>query len=263
MDRCILESYDGFLRCLADTIAYKLGLGTSGLDRIWSSRLGLQDRLTSFMEEEILPNVQQGQLVLALDEADRLMKLSFASDFFGLLRVWHNSRADSDLWGRLNLVLVISTEPYLLIRDLNQSPFNVGLTLNLKDFNAAQVTDLNARHGAPVKEADFSRLMLLLNGHPYLTRKALYHLVIEQLSWAELEQVAATDEGPFSDHLRYYFWRVYDEPILAEAVGQVLRGRRPDEAAAYRMVRAGLLGQDEQGYRFRCDLYRRYFEGRL
>ena len=73
----------------------------------------------------------------------------FRSDFFGMLRSWHNKRAMSKLWRRFSQVLVISTEPYELIEDLNQSPFNVGQTLRLQDFTLAQVAELNGRHGSP------------------------------------------------------------------------------------------------------------------
>jgi len=70
-----------------------------------------------------------------MDEVDRLLQTAFHSDFFALLRSWHNSRAFDDRWNRLNIVMVISTEPYLLIPDANQSPFNVGL---INDFPASK-----------------------------------------------------------------------------------------------------------------------------
>jgi hypothetical protein len=261
VDRSVLDSYESFLRCLVDHIVYRLGFNPAPLERLWNSRLGLQNRLTCFIEDEVLPQLGGRQLILALDEADRLVTCPYASDFFGLLRVWHNNRAGSDIWSGLNLALVISTEPYLLIREVNQSPFNVGLTLNLKDFSSQQVAELNARHGSPLGPTEFPRLVALLNGHPYLTRKALYHLVVERQSWTELERAAPTDMGPFGDHLRYYYWRAMEAPELIAALRQVLRsGRCSDEQAAYRLVRAGLLAVAEGGYQFRCELYRRYFE---
>ena len=86
-----------------------------------------------------------GQIVpLALDEVDRLLQTPFHSDFFALLRSWHNSRALDEQWDKLNMIMVISTEPYLLIADVNQSPFNVGLKIYLEDFNEAQIRDLTS-----------------------------------------------------------------------------------------------------------------------
>jgi hypothetical protein len=92
----------------------------------------------------------------AIDEADRLLSTPFYSDFFALIRSWYNASAYDDLWQKLTIVLVISTEPFLLISDLNQSPFNVGLKVYLNDFDETQVWDLNQRHGTPVHEREAS-----------------------------------------------------------------------------------------------------------
>nr|MBC8492551.1 AAA-like domain-containing protein [Chloroflexota bacterium] len=179
-------------------------------------------------------------------------------------RSWHNSRALNDQWNRLNIVMVISTEPYLLIADVTQSPFNVGLKLYLRDFDEAQVHDLNQRHGSPVHEGDFLQFMKLFNGHPYLTRKALYTLVTERLAWANLASVAATDQGPFSDHLRHHHWLLHNEPDLREALKQIiLQNRCTDEMAFFRLLRAGLVKGSGEVCKCRCDLYRTYFEDKL
>jgi len=92
---------------------------------------GPQDKLTYLMEDYILSK-SDSPIVLAMDEADRLLQTPFHSDFFALVRAWHNSRALDDRWNKLNIVMVISTEPYLLIADPNQSPFNVGLSFTWK-----------------------------------------------------------------------------------------------------------------------------------
>jgi hypothetical protein len=176
-----LASPDLFLRDLAEFIVRKLRLDVSEVDRAWKGSLGPQDKLTYLMEDYILPE-SDTPIVLALDEVDRLLQTPFHSDFFALLRSWHNSRALDEQWDRLNLVMVISTEPYLLIADVNQSPFNVGLKIYLEDFDENQVYELNQRHSSPVLEADFPQVMELLSGHPYLTRKALYTMVSDRLS---------------------------------------------------------------------------------
>jgi hypothetical protein len=54
---------------------------------------------------------------------------------------------------RLDLVLVTSAEPYEFIVYRNQSPFNVGEVIDLADFTAEQVADLNGRHGTPLEVA--------------------------------------------------------------------------------------------------------------
>jgi hypothetical protein len=263
VDRDHLETTDVFLHYLAEFIVRKLRLDVAEVGKSWRGSLGPQDKLTYLMEDYVLPE-SDASIILAMDEVDRLLKTNFHNDFFALLRSWHNNRALDEQWNKLNIVMVISTEPYLLIADVTQSPFNVGLRLYLEDFDEAQVRDLNRRHNSPVKEGNFSQLMKLLSGHPYLTRKALYTLVTERWTWNELARVAPADHGPFGDHLRHHHWLLRDEPDLREALKQVIHHNRcTDEVAFFRLLRAGLVKGSGDVCKCRCDLYRMYFEGKL
>jgi hypothetical protein len=100
-----------------------------------------------------------------MDEVESMFDADFRSDFFGMLRGWHNSRAAKPLWRRLDLALVTSTEPYQLIANLNQSPFNVGQVVTLEDFAAAEAHALNERYGMPLEAADEGRLQELAGTH--------------------------------------------------------------------------------------------------
>ncbi len=263
VDQGHLESPDVFLYYLAEFAIRKLGLDTAQLRKLWEGSLGPQDKLTYLMEDYIFSECGH-RIILAIDEADRLLQTDWHDSFFGLLRSWHNNRALDDQWNKLNIVMVISTEPYLLIADVKQSPFNVGLRLYLEDFDASQVRDLNQRHGSPVQEKDFPQLSSLLGGHPYLTRQALYTLVTEKKSWADLIQVAVADHGPFGDHLRHYYWRLRDEPDLRKALKEIIHsGHCTDEKLFFRLLRAGLVKGSGDCCACRCDLYQRYFEGKL
>ena len=263
LDRDLLETPDVFLLCLAEFVVHKLRLDMAEVEKQWRGSLGPQVNLTYLMEDYVLP-ASDGPVVLAMDEADRLLQTDYYKDFFALMRSWHNSRALDDRWNKLNIVMVISTEPYLLIDDVTQSPFNVGLPLYLEDFDDAQVRDLNHRHNSPVSESDLPQCMELLGGHPYLTRKALYTLVTERLAWSDLTRVAPADHGPFGDHLRRHHWLLRDEPGLRESLRQVIRhGRCDDDTAFFRLLRAGLVKGSGGVCRCRCDLYRTYFEDKL
>lgn len=258
-----LTSPELFLRDFAELIVRKLRLDVSQVEQFWRSSLGPQDKLTYLMEDYILPEAE-APVVLALDEVDRLLQVPFHSDFFGLLRSWHNSRALDEIWDRLNLVMVISTEPYMLIADVNQSPFNVGLKIYLDDFDQIQMRDLNRRHGYPVAEADFLTCCELLGGHPYLIRKALYTLVAEHLTWPELMRVATFEQGPFGDHLRRHQWLLRDEPDLRQAFKHIIDGVPfAGELAVFRLLQAGLIKGSGDSYACRCDLYRLYFKDKL
>jgi hypothetical protein len=263
VDSNYLEDPDRFLRHLAEVIVRKLRLDVTQVDKLWAGSRGPQEKLTHLLEDYVLPE-NDSTILLAIDEADNLLQTGFHSDFFGMLRSWRNSSAYDEQWEKLNLVLVISTEPYLLISDLHQSPFNIGLTLYLEDFNEAQVHDLNWRHGSPVVDKDFPDMMSLLNGHPYLTRKALYVMVTEKLSWTELRRVATEDDRLFGDHLRRHQWLLRDEPGLKAALRQIVHGQGcPDESFLFRLMRAGLVQKVGHTCLCRCDLYRIYFEDKL
>jgi hypothetical protein len=89
----------------------------------------------------LLPEIET-PLVLGLDEVDEVFRYpAIADDFFGLLRAWYEEASygsgDSELWERLRLIVVHSTEVYLPL-DVNQSPFNVGLPIELPEFNPAR-----------------------------------------------------------------------------------------------------------------------------
>jgi len=263
VDRQKLETYDGFLRYLADYIVWKLHIEVD-VAQLWRLPLGSQDKLSMLLEDYVL-STSKKPFMLAMDEVDRLLKTDFHTDFFALLRSWHDSGSYQEAWRKLNLLLVISTEPHLLITDVNQSPFNVGLKLDLQDFNEAQVGHLNQRHGSPVPEAEISDLMTLLNGQPYLTRQALYTLVKEpSLSWSQLKRIAATEEGPFASHLRHYNWLIRDNKELKAALKQIIQQNQcRDEMIFYRLRRAGLVKGSRNACTCRCDLYRIYFEDKL
>ncbi len=263
MGRECLASMDVFLRGLAEAISDELGLDESLLDQAWHGTRSTAVKLQRFLEKQVLPGLDR-PLILAIDEADGLLKTSFYIDFFGLLRSWHNRRATNPEWDKFSMVLVISTEPYLLIPDVNQSPFNVGLHLELSDFTFEQVRDLNARHGAPVAASDLPSLMNLLQGHPYLTRRALYALAVEGMSWAQFVHDAPTDEGPFSDHLRHQYWGIRDKPELKQALKEIVNTRRcSDEMAFFRLLKAGLVKGSVAHGTCRCGLYESYFRGKL
>ena len=159
-----------------------------------------------------------------------------------------------------------STEPSLWIQDVDRSPFNVGLRLRLDDFTLDQVTDLNSRHGRPLKkETDIRGLMDLVGGHPYLIRQSLYALVRNGWSMNQLVTEAAKETGPFGDHLRQWVWRLQDNKELQAELKSVLaHGCCKDEGRFQRLKAAGLvIGETRNDARLRCRLYELYFKDHL
>jgi AAA-like domain/TIR domain len=264
VDDLFLQGLDGFLRYFAGIILTKLGLDIDRLEHAWRSPLGPPDKITSLMEGYVLAQ-SSAKVVLAMDEADRILNTTFHDSFFGLLRSWHNKRAMSEVWDKLDIFMVISTEPNLLIRDMHQSPFNVGKKIILEDFNAQQIEELNTRYQAILQERYLPALLELLNGHPYLTSRALYTLLTEDIAWQQFTRVAGAEKGPFGDHLRRYLWMLRDQPQQRDALKQVILHQRcPNDLLYYQLTQAGLIkGTDARSCTCRCKLYEIYLKDKL
>ena len=254
-----LTSSDIFLRTVANWLIDELGLESSEVKQRWQGQLGSARKLTKLIEQYIFPTIDK-PLVFALDEVDRLLGTPFHTEFFGLLRSWHNLRAWNAQWSQFTLLMAISTEPYLLINDLQQSPFNVGLMLYLTDFTPKEVEKLNQIYGTPLNEAELDNLFELLNGHPYLTRLALYTIVKQQMSYSALNKLAIQEQGPFISHLRYLHHLLNNDSMLMSAMKEVLLNRQcTNDILRHRLQKAGLIRLSGTAVFPRCDLYGRYF----
>ncbi len=129
-----LDSIDAFFVALAEMLYDQLDLDTDPED-FWNAKRGASINFERYMRREVLKQIEK-PLVWAMDEVDRLLTCPFGSEVFGLFRSWHNERQldPSSPWERLTLAIVYATEPHLFITDPNQSPFNVGTKLELRDF---------------------------------------------------------------------------------------------------------------------------------
>jgi len=262
-DQSALMNADTFFRQFCIWLSDELEIDDR-TDNFWSQPLGNAQRCTRYVGRYLLKQID-GPVLLAMDEVDAVFDTDFRSDFFGMLRSWHNSRRAGSVWKHLDLALVTSTEPYQLIENLNQSPFNVGEIIEL-DFTAEQVSDLNRRHGSPLNSAEEEQLMALLGGHPYLTRRALYMVARQRVTVDELFSHATDDNGPFGDHLRHHSFRLHGQSDLITGMREVIQHNTcPDERVFFRLRGAGLVRRPAGGGAVlpRCQLYANYFRERL
>ena len=263
LDQPTLADADAFFRQFCHEVTNQLEL-ENRVEEYWQRQVSQVQRCTDYFQY-VLKQLQS-PLLLAMDEVDRMFDTTFGSDFFSMLRSWHNKRAlpTTKVWKNLDLALVTATEPYHLIANLNQSPFNVGEVITLADFTAAQVAELNRKHGDRFSSRQAQQLMDWLSGHPYLVRKALYAVASGQLTVEELFAQAIDDRGVFGDHLRYHLFRINDRQDLREGLRQVIRQQSCSDQRVLRLLSAaGLVYRDEQAVRSRCRLYAAYFGDRL
>jgi len=126
------------------------------------------------------------------------------------------------------------------------------------------VADLNRRHGSPFSSDAEQQLIALLDGHPYLVRRAFYLVASERISVSELFARATDERGPFGDHLRYHLFRMHDKQELVDGLRKVMKFRTcQDEHIFFRLRGAGLVRRDGHTVVPRCQLYADYFKEHL
>ncbi len=259
-DAKVFTDLEKFLRWLCASVGRRLGLANQ-LNDYWDDIFGSKYNCTAYFEEYLLPGIDQ-PLALGLDEVDRVFEYpELASDFFGLLRAWHEEAKNRDIWKNLRLVVVHATEVYIPL-NTNQSPFNVGLPIELPEFKPNQVDELTRRHGLNWQPRQVEALMDVIGGHPFLVRLSLYNIARGDVSLEELLRSAATEEGCFRDHLRWQSWYLQQNPELATAFQQVLNANTPvrlDNTALFKLRSLGLVNLEGNEAVLRCNLYRQYF----
>jgi len=259
-----LQSMEAFLLKLTESIAEQAGIEFDFAAN-WSARRGPSMNFDRFVKRYLLASKRP--IVLAIDEADRLFAFPYASEFFGLLRSWHNERAldPGSPCEMLTLIVAYATEADLFISDLNQSPFNVGTLFPVADLTIHEVEELHSRYGNPLKGAQVLDFYQLFGGQPYLSQIGFHEIVARKLSFQELAAAAISEDGPFSRHLRRLLISLQHNLALCQSLRQLLAGQgRIDFDAFYRLRSAGIIrGDSPLDAELRCVLYREYLSRNL
>ncbi|MFN5396853.1 MAG: AAA-like domain-containing protein [Pseudanabaena sp.] len=260
-DSAIFDDLDLFLQWFCASIASELDLDDN-LEPYWQGVLGSKNKCTKYFQRYLLTATEY-PLVLGLDEVDLIFQYpKIASDFFGLLRAWHEKAKNEDVWKKLRLVIVHSKEVYIPL-NINQSPFNVGLPIELPELNLSQIADLVQRHQLDWQPTQVKQLMLLTGGHPYLVRQALYQIARGRINWDTLLQLAPTEEGIYGDHLRRQLGNLKEDPELLEAYKELVQSDRPlqlDSQISFKLRSIGLVKFVGNQVVPMCNLYYRYFQ---
>lgn len=256
-----LSSLDRLLQSFCSNVSQKLGIEDKVADYWQNSILGSKNKCTNYFQRQLLSNITI-PLVLGLDNVDKIFQhQEVAIDFFVLLRAWHEQSKSEEVWKKLRLVIVHSQEVDIPL-ETNHSPFNVGLPIKLRELNQTEVADLVGRHGLNWSSKQREELIAMVGGHPYLVRKALYEIAKGNMTLEKLLQVAPTEQGPYTDHLRPHKNNLKKNANLAAAMKRVLAANGPVEipaAEAFKLRSMGLVKfQGEKAVMPLCDLYRLY-----
>jgi AAA-like domain/CHAT domain len=258
------DDLDKFMQWFCASVGKPLKVRVK-LEEYWDDIFGANDNSTDYFEKYLL-NDSEPPLVLAIDNFDRVFQYrDIETDFCGLLRGWHERSKIKKQWEKLRLIVVHSQESYAE-RDINQSPFNVGLPIALGEFTPIQVKELAALHGLIWTEAELERLMGLIGGHPYMVRTALYYIASGDFSLEEFLKKAPTEAGVYVGLLLGHLKVLENCADLGAAMKKVVETEDPvslRSEEAFKLDSMGLVVRVEDDVMPRCRLYRQYFRKRL
>jgi hypothetical protein len=201
-------------------------------------------RFTEFLQQVVLDQVP-GQAVILIDEIDSTLGMDFTDDFFLAIRAVYNQRARSPENKRLTFVLSGVARSADLIKDPKRTPYNIGRTISMDDFDRQNVQTLRTgleRVFANGAEAILDRVLYWSGGHPYLTQKIC-------------EQLAALQNGALSDAqvdglvARLFFQerRLQSDPNLSRSDRYVRHNEhRGEMLQVYRDILSGERIRDEE-----------------
>ena len=265
-NKSILTDLKSFLQWLCVDVSYLLEK-PENLDEYWQDSLGLNTSCTRYFQRYLLANTDR-PLVLAIDNFERLFQCeNIFSEFCLLLRSWYETAKQGDrmgrIWKKLRLVVVNSTELYPTL-DTNRSPFNVGLAIELPEFNQNQVQEMVQNHelDGQLGKQGIIKLMSLVGGHPYLVQSAISHLNSQEISLEELLDLAPTEQGIFSHHLGQQLESLQADEELKVAYKQVAIANQPvrlNPKITFKLHSLGLVKILRNDCVPSCDLYRQYF----
>lgn len=258
VDSHILQDLDRFLRWFCARVSHQLELPPQ-LSDYWDDIFGSKTSCKDYFENYLLPQCQH-PLVLALDNVDTLFAYPETADsFFSLLRAWYEDGKNNLLWQNLRLVLVHSTDVYISL-NINQSPFNVGLPIELPEFKSEQVMALARQHGLDLTKNQIDQLMDLLGGHPYLVRLVLYHLAQPNVTFGALIGSIQSFNSPLYGHLHELTIMLDKQPELVMALKAILTNSSIPLTLneLFQLTHMGLITTKKGQIQIRCELYRQW-----
>jgi hypothetical protein len=264
-EEAVFSDLDKFLRWFCANVSQQLQLQPQ-LDTLWYAELfGSKQSCTNYFQTYLLEQIDS-PIALALDEVDWVFQYpKIPEEFFSLLREWYEEAKNIDIWQRLRIVVAYSTEVYIPL-NINQSPFNVGLPVELSEFSLQQVQTLARRHELDLTDRQIDQLMAMLGGHPYLIRVALYRVRRQDVTLEQLLRDAPTEAGIYGNHLLGHLLSLQKNSELREAFKKVVTTDNPvqlEPIQVPQLQRMGLVQVQGNDVTPRCNLYRQYFRDRL
>jgi AAA-like domain len=260
---------DKFLQWFCLNVGDQLNIPNQ-LSSDWEPCFSSSYNCTNYIERVILPSTDQA-IAIVLDDVDILFKYpKLATDFFGMLRAWcekaKHVNASSRVWRRCRFIVVHSTEVYIPLNK-HQSPFNIGLSIELPAFNATQVGILAEKFDLTLDPLDILKLMDWIGGKPKLMTVVFSWIAHQRTTFAEIFNDPIQSTSLFQEHLRSQYRKLQRYADLESKFRDVVWSDESVELASvqgFQLESLGLVSL-ETGMRARpsCRLYRQYFRQML
>ena len=271
----VISDLGRFLKYFCSRVTRKLEIENK-LDNYWDEELGSNTSCTEYFEDYIFrscdtqtPDNNPRPIVLALDNVDRLFPFTeVAANFFSLLRAWYEDARILRDWQRLRLIVAHSTDIYPTL-NVNRSPFNVGLAVDLTEFSSEQMLELAQRQGlsSDSRHYQLEKLFQLVGGHPYLIQQGLETLLLDKnLDVERFLEIAPTEAGPYVQYFRNLLSHLQDNHELGSAMKTVLQNSTPvkiKSELAFMLHSLGLVRFQANEVAIFCPLYQLYLCDRL
>jgi hypothetical protein len=237
----------------------------------------INQRLLRFFREVVAGDIAD-PVVIFLDEIDSTLKLPYTDDLFTALRGMYNERAVVEAYQRITFCLLGVATPNELIKDRRTTAYNVGETLELRDFDPER-DDLTPLVRALADDEAAGRRVLdrvlhWTGGHPFLTDKLCVDLRSHgaatpedvdryiDATFTRLDQLSS--EVHFQQILRFVETRLTDDLATLSLYARVLKGSREKDQATLahaELKLSGLVKRDDEGVLVvRNRLYKHLFD---
>jgi formylglycine-generating enzyme required for sulfatase activity len=266
-----------YFQTLVSEIARELN-STIDLDAFWSQRAN-QTVSQGFIDffRQALANLT-GQVIVVLDEIDSTLEQDFTDDLFTAIRSIYTARPREAVFKRLTFCLVGVATPNELIKSRRTTPYNIGRTIWLRDFDPSRD---NLEPLAKTLHSDLSianhlleRVLYWTGGQPYLTAWMCDELrrdgardpqaadTLVEHSLSSLDRIRS--DAHFEQTQRFMNERVSNGAEVLGLYERILHGERElDQTAnpAYAQLKlSGLVKLDDDSYLVtRNRIYERLF----
>lgn len=247
------------------------------MDEAYLDRLMSLDRYEELVEkygytraclkyfEHLQKNIAK-PFVLAINKLDRLLDYpQIASEFFTLLRSMNENSNRPGHWQNFRLILAHSTpkiEQFMPI-DPNQSPFNVGYSIEIPEFSSSEIAELATNKGLTLTESDIAQIGRSIGGIPCLVQLTLDRLQAQGTALlSRLVKISTTIDPIYQEHLaELSLWlhqKELDSLMQQVATNPTFTTELPFKQQCF-LHRPGLVKFNNNRIQARCELYRRYF----